>query len=300
MTRSFSSEVKSELCALPFGRECCRRAELYGFLLLAGQFDKTGVRLATEHAGAAARFVRLLYLVCGVEAAVSAGGSGEGKLYTVSADGEGARVTAEFFGRDRQSITLRCDISQIENECCAAAFLRGAFLSAGSINSPEAGYHLELVTPHMKLAEDLVTLIRAYYFEPRTLMRKQNCVIYFKDSSEIEDLLTTLGAQKSVLEIMSVKVYKDIRNNTNRIVNCETANLKKTVGAAARQCEAIEKLERAGVLSRLPDELQETARLRRENPECSLLELVDKLQGKLTRSGLNHRLQKLIAEAERL
>ena len=138
MTRSFSSEVKSELCALPFGRECCRRAELYGFLLLAGQFDKTGVRLATEHAGAAARFVRLIYLVCGVEAAVSAGGSGEGKLYTVSADGEGARVTAEFFGRDRQSITLRCDISQIENECCAAAFLRGAFLSAGSINSPEA------------------------------------------------------------------------------------------------------------------------------------------------------------------
>ena len=235
-----------------------------------------------------------------MEASVSAGGSGEGQLYTASLTGEQAETVVHFFGRERQSITLRCDISKIENECCVAAFLRGAFLCAGSVNSPEAGYHLEIVTPHRRLAEDLVALIRAYYFEPRILLRKQNYVIYFKDSSEIEDLLTTLGAQRSALEIMSVKVYKDIRNNTNRIVNCETANIKKTVSAAAKQCEAIEKLAHAGMLERLPDELREVAELRLKNPECSLSELAEKLPETLTKSGLNHRLQKLMAEADKL
>jgi len=178
--------------------------------------------------------------------------------------------------------------------------LRGAFLAAGSITDPQKDYHLEFVSGHQKLCRDLIALLKELSLEPKYIARKGSGIVYFKESEQIEDLLTMMSATNCTLTLMGVKIIKSIRNNANRVTNCETANITKTVDAAGSQLEMIELIYRQQGLDSLPAELREIALARMDNPDMSLRELGASLSPPLSRSGVNHRLARLKEIADRL
>jgi DNA-binding protein WhiA len=269
------------LLAVP-ASDCCRFAEGYGLLLFARVFSQHEISVVTENAGVAARAAELL----------KAHVRGAKNVFSVTADKINSHRQWEQFGHHAGRLILRINRANLENECCAGAFLRGAFLSSGTLTSPEKGYRLEFSAAHRYLAGDLAVLLREQDRVPHLSARKNTFTVYLHDSEQIEDLLTLMGAANSALELMNAEIYKDFRNVTNRRVNAETANISKTVNAAARQIRAIRALEASGELNGLPSELRETARLRVENPELTLAELA-RIAG-ISRSGLNRRLQKLV------
>ena len=179
------------------------------------------------------------------------------------------------------------------------SFFRGAFLAGGSVTDPKKGYHLELTTSHQNVSREMLALMRECDFTPKAAARKGNSVIYFKQSEYIEDFLTAVGAPVAAMEIMNTKLEKNLRGSVNRRVNCDAANLDKAVEAAQSQLEAIRNLERQGLLDKLPDKLQETARLRMANPEDTLSQLAQLCDPPITKSALNHRLRKLVELGEK-
>jgi DNA-binding protein WhiA len=189
------------------------------------------------------------------------------------------------------------DSALLRKPCCRRAYLRGAFLGGGSVNKPEGDYHLELVTANEIFAKTLYKLLRAQHLPAGMTERKHDSVVYLKDGDAISGFLGLVGAYQAVMKFENVRVVKDMRNQVNRLVNCETANLQKTVNAAGRQLDAIRLINRAIGIDNLPNALRETAKLRLEFPEASLQELVDASCGKLGKSGINHRLRKLEAIA---
>ncbi len=203
------------------------------------------------------------------------------------------RAVLNAFGHSAGELSLRINRANLADECCFAAFIRGVFLSCGSISSPEKNYHLEFVVPFLKLSNDLFSFLQELGFPPKHVMRKGYHIIYYKDSASIEDLLTLMGATNATLRLIGVKVDKDMRNHVNRRVNFETANIDRSVQAGAVQVEAIRKIEKARGLDSLPQGLQEIARIRLENPEATLIELEELFEGRLSRSGINHRLKRL-------
>ncbi|MBR5620416.1 MAG: DNA-binding protein WhiA, partial [Clostridia bacterium] len=185
-------------------------------------------------------------------------------------------------------------------ECCFASFIRGVFLACGSISSPEKSYHLEFVVPFLKLSNDLFSFLQELGFPPKHIMRKGYHIIYYKDSESIEDLLTLMGATNATLRLIGIKVDKDMRNHVNRRVNFETANIDRSVQAGTQQIDAIRKIERTRGLDSLPQGLQEIAQIRLEHPEATLYELEQLFEGRLSRSGINHRLKRLEQIASQL
>ena len=208
-----------------------------------------------------------------------------------------SRIKKVVFGAyDKKNGASRINWSNFTDDCCKIAFLKCAFLTCGTVNDPNKNYHLEFVVPYMNLSKDLNLFISDYpdlSVIPKSITRNSNYVIYFKDSESIEDLLTVMGAFNSSLEIMGVKMYKDVRNNVNRKLNFENANLDKTISAASKQTNAILHIKDTVGLSYLSDDLRELAELRIENPDMSLRELGNNLTNPISRSGVNHRLQKL-------
>ena len=291
---SFSAEVKNEILSVETERECCRHAFAYGMMLFSRAFSSLDISLLTEHGGIAEKYCEVINNICGVAPELLKSDAGKYKA-EVKAQEDRVKIL-ETFGYDKKSGALRLNWSNITDECCKNAFLRGAFLSCGTVNDPKKGYHLEFVVPYMNLSRDFTRFIREYDelgIEPKTIRRNSNYVIYFKDSESIEDILTVMGAVNSSLELMGVKMYKDMRNNVNRKLNFENANFDKTIDAAARQIEAIEHIKNTVGLSYLSDELREIAVLRAENPDMSLRELGSSLSTPISRSGVNHRLQKI-------
>ena len=294
---SFSSKVKDELCLVrPSG--CCKTAEMYGLLLFGRSFSSTSISIQTEHEGVAERYASLMRQVCETVPRLS-GAGGRRELQTVAVTGEAdRRRVLHRFDHSTRDVQLRIREQWVQRECCAGAFVRGAFLACGSLTDPQKDYHLEFLIPHLPLASDFMAFLSVRGFSPRMVMRASAAVVYFKESDHIEDLLTLMGATNSTLELMNIKIYKNVRNKVNRITNCETANLTKTVNAAVAQLEAIDRLERSGRLHDLSEELQEAAALRRDNPEMSLSELSSMCHKPVTRSGFNHRLRKLVELAD--
>ena len=181
---------------------------------------------------------------------------------------------------------------------CKNVFLRGAFLACGTINSPDSGYRIELTVQSAALADDFEKFLGESGLSPLRASKRSAELLYFKESENIEDFLNLIGAHNAAFDIMNEKIYREFRNNANRIANCETANIDKSVSASLSQIEAINKLERLGKLELLPDELRITAKLRLENPDVSLTELAELHEPPITKSGVNHRLAKLRAIAE--
>lgn len=300
---SFSSDTKTELCKVEFKRECCLRAECYGAWLFSRCFTRKEAAFVTENGAVARRLLELAAAGAGISGELTFGVSRRRKpAYRVSLPDGGSRLALlEEFGHTGQETSLRLNRANLENSCCAAAFLRGAFLTCGTATDPRKEYHLEFAVPYKNLANDLYTLlceVEAFPLSPSVAGRKGGYVVYLKGSGPIEDLLTYLGAPAAAMELMQVKMYKEVKNDINRKTNFETANMDKTYSASARQVAAIAAISDTRGLQSLPEELQELAQLRLDHPDMTLRELGARLG--LTRSGVNHRLQRILQLGERI
>ncbi len=295
---SFSTDVKDELLAIDNLSDCCIQAQSYGMLLFGRNFSSSSVSYATEHEASSERYAQYIEKITGVAPDRS---DNDSKMNIVSVRYSAERrAVLDKYGHSPKDFSLRINRANIGGECCFGAFLRGVFLSCGSISSPEKNYHLEFVVPFMKLSGDLFSFLEELGFRPKKVVRKGYHVIYFKDSENIEDLLTVMGATNSTILLINVKINKDLRNHINRRVNFETANIDRAVNAGTAQVEAIKKISRTVGLDSLSEGLRETAQMRLDNPEASLNELNELFDGRVSKSGINHRLNRLIKIAEEL
>jgi hypothetical protein len=292
---SFSQSVKAELCRVPVGNLCCAVAEAYGVLLFAGVFTRAEFRVSTSHAAFAHRLPGLFQTAFGVPLSLAGGAKRRWSFGT--ADRRVIDRVMGTFGYGGPLVALHLNNAMAEEPCCQAAFARGAFLSGGTVIHPHKKYQLQLMTPHIPLSREVDTLLRELGLRTRDSRRGPYAVISIKNSDSIEDFLTLAGAPISALALMETKIEKGVSNQVNRRVNCETANIAKTARAAVDQSAAIERLKGSAVWHTLPESLQTVGLLRLEHPEASLNELA--ALSALTaapagRSGINHRLRKLV------
>ncbi|MCR4924989.1 MAG: DNA-binding protein WhiA [Clostridiales bacterium] len=295
---SFCYDVKTELAKIEIESPCCELAFDYGLLLFGRAFSKSSISLQTEHETVAELYCRAIKKIGGFEVEKKCSKAGK---YNISVEKAEQRLKIlDALGYTGKEISVDINLANVENECCASAFLRGAFLSCGNITNPEKDYHFEFAVTYHKVSDELANFISDFDISPKQVLRKGNNIVYLKDSSNIEDMLTLMGAVNSSLEFMGVKMYKDVRNNINRKANFEIANITRTVAASSPQVEAIEFIKKEKGLDSLTDELKELAVLRLENPEMSLRELGENLSKPISRSGVNHRLNRIIAIADDL
>ena len=298
---SFSFDTKNELCRLPVQKLCCARAEAYGILLYCNTFSSSEVRIITENPNFAARLPKLFQRAFNVQFDRLPEPEAAGKMVFQITDSRKLDHIINLLGYDpRQNLVLHINFGLLEEECCRASFLRGAFFAGGSLTDPLKRYHLELNTSHLQASRELEVLLRECGYPPKGLSRNGSFITYFKQSDQIEDFLTLIGAPVAAMHLMSAKLEKDLRNSVNRRLNCDSANLDKAVEAAQEQLEAIRRLRSADLLDKLPDKLKKTAALRLEYPELSLSELAAAFDPPVTKSCLNHRLRKIQEQAKTL
>ena len=291
---SFSGDVKTELCRASLDRPCCARAEAYGALLYGNTFTAREVRLMTENESFAGRLPLLLDRAFDLKFD-RLPGEGERKyIFQLTGEEKIHRIIDAFGFDSRQSPVLHINFGLLEEECCRAAFLRGAFLAGGSVTEPAKRYHLELATSHAQASRELLALLADMGRQPGQTIRNGSQVTYFKSSDQIEELLTLMGAPVSAMALMNARAEKELRNGVNRRVNCEAANLDKAVDAAQEQLEAIRRLYRLDRVESLPAALKETIVLRETYPELTLSQLAEEFEPPITKSCLNHRLRKLV------
>ena len=292
---SFSSEAKAELCQQRPDKKCCALAESYGVLLYCKTFSAQEIRIITASPEFAARLPRLFKRAFGLGFDVLPKEGTAGKSSFKITDRDKLKKIFDAFGAEIDgTVSHHINFGVIEDDCCRASFIRGAFLAGGSVTDPEKRYHLELATPHLQAGREVEALLRDMGYEPKNVQRQGNGVTYFKQSDHIEELLTRIGAPAAAMEVMAAKVEKEMRNTVNRRVNCDAANVDKAVAASREQVEALTRLTDAGVVATLPVKLQEVAVARLLQPELSLSELAETFDPPLTKSCLNHRMRKLM------
>ena len=308
---SFSSEVKDELSRISAERDC-ELAELAAIVRMSGSIQITGggrtinIKITTESASTARRFIQLLkkFVEAEVEIVVLKEKMKKHNLYEVTASASEMDDFLEkigiLFKKERFYIKDNIKSELIRKRCCKKAYLRGAFLGSGSISDPKGPYHLEFVAVSRVQAESLAKLINSFGLNARVAARKDAFVVYLKNGDDIRDLLGLIGASESLLKFEDIRVLKEMRNSVNRLVNCETANLNKTVDAAIRQIEMINYLKETGAYEHLPFGLKQIAELRVKHPDLSLKELGQLMTPPLGKSGVNHRLKKLEEFAEKI
>jgi len=312
---SFSYKVKDELCNIKVKNNCCKRAEIAAFLQTVGTVLLKGkgnmnIKFYTENAAVARRIYSLVKNNYEVTPKLMVSNNErfqKPRGYTLFIeDSDNAKCIIKDAGIlycDAESDNIlkhEIDSNVIKKRCCKRSYMRAAFLGIGSITDPEKDYHLELVTDREVYAQSLIDLMRYFDINAKYIERKNNYVVYLKGSEEIIRYLNVLRANNSLLEIESVKVFKDVRNNINRLVNCETANLTKTVNAALEQIADICYIRDTIGLENLPPQLKQLAKLRLDYKDASLRELGEMLDPPLSKSGVNHRLKKISRLAEYL
>ena len=289
---SFSSEIKQELSwQLPSARHC-RLAEISAILSFcshveAGTEGTGNVRMHTENLAVARKYFTLLKKTFNINMNVS------------------VRQNRKPHGNRSFEITALTDMTAvrhvlIQNPCCRRAYIRGAFLASGSVSDPEKGYHFEIVCADSTRAEQLSAMLESFGIEAKITLRKHSYILYVKEGSQIADILNVMEAHVGLMKFENIRILKEMRNSVNRQVNCETANLNKTVSAAVKQIEDIQYIQSAIGFEKLPENLAEIARLRLEQPGMSLKELGQMLTPPVGKSGVNHRLRKLSFIAEEL
>ena len=289
---SFSSEVKEELSRhLPTARHC-QIAETAAILSLCGQIsEKDGtIRIQTENAYVARKYFTLLKKTFNIEAELAVKLNQKENTYLI-------RVNDR---EETRQILQAVKLHETDRQCCKRAFLRGAFLASGSISDPNRFYHLEIVCPDAPRAEQVQELLKNFGIDARIVLRKNHHVVYMKEGAQIVEMLGIMEANIALMNLENVRILKEMRGSVNRKVNCETANINKTVSAAIRQIEDIRYIEETTGFSSLPEPLEQMARLRLQYPEASLLELGKMLTPVVGKSGVNHRLRKLKEIAEDL
>lgn len=291
---SFCSKAKAELCKIPISKTCCAVAESYGVLLFCNTFSPTSIRIVTESRDFAQRLPKLFQKAFSLKFDQMPE-TEQGKQIFSMDDPRKIHLIYDVFGLEAATtVALQVNLGILEEDCCRVAFLRGAFMAGGSVTDPEKRYHLELATSHLRVSREVKHLMEEVGFAPKCVTRAGSHVLYFKQSDQIEDFLTTLGAPVCAMGIMEAKVEKDLRNGVNRRVNCETANLGKAVDAAQEQLAAIRRLKERGLYEELPQKLKETAQLRQDHPEATLLELSQMQDPPVSKSAINHRMRKLM------
>ncbi len=320
---SFTSEVKEQLLRINTSKRCCRTAEFLAFLRMSGNISlsggpasieqQPGILAATGSAALARRYFKLVKELWELRAEILVRDSQhfkKSRIYTLRIPPQAeVRQILQQIGRipdgnpwslNRSFAPGGQSVSKVFNgECCQRAYLRGAFLGNGFVSDPKRSYHLEIVCQDVYQAHFLLALAAVYQLNFKLAERKGRFLVYCKDSEQISDFLNVIGAHGALLQLENVKIMKDTSNNVNRVINCDTANTDKTIDAAQRQVQAIKRLAAAGGLSGLSRALQETAALRLENPELSLLELARLFDKPISKAGLYHRLQKLEKLAEK-
>ncbi len=310
---SFSGMVKEELIRHIGSGRHCKIAELAAIFTFCGSLDrdmdgKISLHIQTENEALARKGFTLLQKTFNIETDVSNSQSSyfsRGNLYCIAvtdsvkvreildctkleAAGEGVKML-----RVGNSVLLQRD-------CCKRAFIRGAFLSAGSISDPQKGYHFEIVCPDEETGRQLQEIIRSFHIDAKIVLRKRSYVLYVKEGAQIVDMLAIMEANVALMDLENIRILKEMRNSVNRKVNCETANINKTVNAAVKQIEDIRLLEEKVGLESLNEGLEEIARLRLQYPEATLKELGLMLNPQVGKSGVNHRLRKLSLLADDL
>lgn len=306
---SFAADTKRELVTLDVD-DCCARAELAALTRMNGFVSIRNKRIeldiATENAAISRRIYRLIkqvYKDYQIEILVRRKMRlKKNNVYIVR-----LRETAGPFLRDLKIIDQTSQFTReiapelIRKKCCRRSYLRGAFLAGGSLNHPESSYHLEIFSNYEDHTYSLAKLMNTFDLNVKVLPRKNGYIIYMKEGEKITDFLSVIGANKALFYFEDIRIVKDMRNSVNRLVNCETANLNKTVDAATRQVENIRLIEKQIGLEELPDKLREIAELRLQNPDITLKELGELVSGApISKSGINHRFRKIDRIASRI
>lgn len=283
---SFSSDVKEEISKLSnLADKEIVKYELLGYLATDNiTIEKSKLKFCTESEYSINRFSKLLNNLQYTNQKIEI----IGKRFYISVN---KPEFPEIIYKEKVEFN---NITQFENkELLEKAFVRGSFLGGGSINNPKSAYHLEVTFSSVENAKLVLKILEKYQIQFKSIEKKSGYSIYTKDGDEISKLLALIGANSSVLKFEEIRVYRDIRNSVNRKVNCETANLNKTVNAALKQIEDINYLKQIGQFKKMPEQLQEIANLRLENPEASLVEIGKMLSRPIGKSGVNHRFQNI-------
>ncbi len=312
---SFSSEVKDELSRqVPTARHC-RLAELAAIIGMCGDVcisaaERFRIRIHTENAAVARKCFTLLQKTFNINGDVSVhlhkGNGTSSPIYTILVKDHEMAVrilqALKLLQSDGEIAEHVSPANQllVQKSCCRRAFIRGAFLSAGSMSNPRKSYHFEIVCASPERALQLQALIGTFGPDAKIVRRKKYHIVYIKEGAQIVDLLNIMEAHRALIDLENIRIVREVRNDVNRKVNCEAANINKTVSAAARQVEDIRYLKSAGELEQLPEGLAEIAQLRLAHPDASLKELGEMLMPPVGKSGVNHRLRKLSQLAEEL
>lgn len=289
---SFSGKIKEELAQHYAKARHCNLAELSALVHMSGSFEKDGygrciLKLHTENDGVARKCFTLL-----------------GKTFNISTDIAIRRNTAKgscsYYIRAKGEELLAVENVIVQAVCCKRAYIRGAFIASGSMSDPDKSYHFEIVCGTLKQAEYLRNMINSFEMDAKIVKRKKSYVVYLKEGSQIVDVLNIMEAHVALLELENVRIMKEMRNTVNRKVNCETANINKTVSASVRQMEDIIYIRDNIGFDKLPDGLKDVALTRLTYPDATLKELGGLLENPIGKSGVNHRLRKLSEIAEKL
>ena len=310
---SFSRTVKEELVENINAARHCQISELASLIQYAGHFfkdeaDVYKLRIQTENRFVAKKCFVLWKKVFGTTPKIAVrvhSGAGKAMVYIIE--------TTELLELQKLLLTLKMVIIPAENECglvqrdillkhqcCKRAFLRGAYLAIGSMSDPDKSYHLEFVCQTQNAAKDLVEVLADFELDAKIVIRKKYFVVYLKEGEGIVDLLNIMEAHVALMNLENTRILKDMRNSINRRVNCETANIAKTVNAATKQVEDIQLIQTMMGIEKLPANLIQIAEVRLNYPDATLKELGDLLDPPIGKSGVNHRLRKLGEIAERL
>mgnify|MGYP001080968546 FL=1 len=284
---SFSREVKEELAGHISPARHCQIAELSALFSMCGQFGRNQdgyyIGFQTENEAVLKKSFTLLKKAFNIEADAMLRKEQIQELYD------------EFGDLDKPVNQLL-----IKNSCCQRAFIRGSFLAAGSMSDPSKGYHLEFVCTSMEKAGQLQRVIQEFNIDAKIVIRKKYYVVYLKEGSGIVDILNVMEAHVALMKLENLRILKEMRNSINRQVNCEAANITKTVNAATRQIEDIELIKEQYGFQKLPEPLRQMAEVRLEHPDAPLKELGEYLDPPVGKSGVNHRLRKLSELADRI
>lgn len=308
---SFSSKVKDELARLIADARHCKIAEIAAIINMCGKIkldadgQVVGLKIQTENAAVARKCFTLLKKTFNIRVEVSIRRNQHlGKhivyhIYLTEAE-DVLRVMKTTKVLDDMNINRHINPLIVQTTCCKRAYIRGAFLASGSLSDPSKTYHLEFVNQEELHAIELMHLVNSFNMDAKIVQRKKYYVLYLKEGSQIVDLLNIMGAHVALMDLENLRIIKEMRNKVNRIVNCETANINKTVLASVNQLHDIEYIEKMVGLTTLPEALEDVARIRMENPSASLKELGALLESPVGKSGVNHRLRKISQIAEKI
>lgn len=302
---SFTTEVKTEIAQNEELKPCCMRAECAALIKMCStlNFTNSGMHLtiSTESAPTAKRILKLmkeLYNVTSELSVIKKMNLKKNNIYVLRIRSRTSEILKDLEIMDESGLRAHPSAKMVSRECCAKAFLSGAFLAGGSVNSPnKSNYHLEIATNDEGLAKFIQKQMEKFYLPAKVIQRRNQSVVYLKASDKISDFLACVGAHQSVFEFEDSRIQRDFMNSLTRLDNCELANEMKSLAAGKSQCDDIEWIENYAGLESLPEKLRNVAILRKEHPEASLVELCayyeEGFNEVISKSGMKHRLTKI-------